>query len=87
MVATLVDTTALQVVQADLQQIEADVQRVRAALATADCQTLITQLGLVRHEIELANQRLIRAYAGQCLLPEQGETRLESLLAVLEKFG
>ena len=86
MVATLVDTAVLQAALADLRQIEVDVQQVRAALGTQDCQALIGQLGQVRREIELTNQRLIRAYAGQCLLPERGETRLESLLAVLEKF-
>lgn len=85
--ATLVDTTALQAAQADLRHIEADLQQIRAALGTQDCQALIAQLGVVRREIELANQRLIRAYAGQCLLPGRGETRLESLLSVLEKFG
>lgn len=84
--AALVDTAVLQAVQTDLRQIEADVQQVRATLDTVDCQALIAQLGLVRHAIDLANQRLIRAYAGQCLLPERGETRLESLLAILEKF-
>ena len=86
MVATLVDTAVLQAALADLRQIEVDVQQVRAALGTQDCQVLIVHLGQVRREIELTNQRLIRAYAGQCLLPERGETRLESLLAVLEKF-
>jgi hypothetical protein len=85
-VAALVDTAVLQAVQTDLRQIEADVQQVRATLDTVDCQALIARLGLVRHAIDLANQRLIRAYAGQCLLPERGETRLESLLAILEKF-
>jgi DNA-binding FrmR family transcriptional regulator len=85
-VAALVDTAVLQAVQTDLRQIEADVQQVRATLDTVDCQALIAQLGLVRHAIDLANQRLIRAYAGQCLLPERGETRIESLLAILEKF-
>ncbi len=84
--AALVDTAVLQAVQTDLRQIEAGVQQVRATLDTVDCQALITQLGLVRHAIDLTNQRLIRAYAGQCLLPERGETRLESLLAILEKF-
>ncbi len=84
--AALVDTAVLQAVQNDLRQIEADVQQVRAALDTVDCQALIAQLGLVRHAIDLANQQLVRAYAGQCLLPERGETRLDSLLAIPEKF-
>ncbi len=83
---TVSDTATLQALQADLQQIEADLQQVRGTLATADCKTLIAQLGLVRQAVELTSQRLVRAYAGQCLLPERGEARLESLLAVLGRF-